>query len=1023
MAEERLLQQLGVNALERQKLGGAVGRVKGVADFLAEVVKAGKNMEFSAAIAEALPWAGRVVESTGEALAETLPPVRFLVKLFDGLTTERDPQLLGLLACTSAYQRALEQTVAGAGVLEPGQQQSISRFIETLEQRNLTEPVEFNRFSFGRALKHPFVKASDDLLQEAMTALGFHDRDVRRIIGGVHRRFVPNLKTILSHGDLKQKFQPFRDWLELGSGEVQADEALLAHAEYQRWQFEEAPLFGKEPFALQQVYIRTECGVLPWGKIRGEGRTQRATGEKEEKRRDPFSEKQGGRKYLMAEVMRLIGDKSFNEGIVIQGVAGSGKSAFTLALCARLVAEGLRPIRVLLRDLRFDLNFMEAMAQAVRLTGENYRDETISDIRPEDLFLKGTIFNESVRFNGCDICPYVLILDGWDEISISVSQGFKERVDQMLVWVRNEFLRHRDGHRVRVILTGRPSTAVTENPFLRSNTPILTLRPSRPEQLRAFVNDLAAALRDRSVTVADPVDWRIESLERFEPVFEAYEEDFKKLKGRDEGRKESATLEIMGLPLLAFLAVRLMSAWPGELTELLETPTTLYRNLVDLTSERGGKAPEDDSLDQADRHRLMGEQLRRLLRRTAAAMTIHGQESISYEELELRLDMDGGQLQRESQTATANNDLAELMVSYYFKGGQLELGCEFLHKSFREYLFAEQIVETLKEYETERDKDLPERPDYWRDFDPNDPRYRFSRRLAELLAPQWLTPEVVRHLEALIPWEIERSESAQNHREPGIKTRVLSIEAWCIIRDAMADLWDWWSDGVHLRPPVSSHDKSVDYGIPYAVELVEFAARKNVTRSEPLPAPARTITMDSHLGDGLFRLCALIHHHLAVQGGWFQEREKGSRPPNGATLWAGRSEPGVGVRRCQTRVVQGEKRWILFSPSGKEPGFFFHQQARINAAGWRPFGSFPRHTFLGIIDLRGADLRGADLGGADLGGADLIGADLRGADLIGADLREADLEGSNYNRADFTNAETEGANGLSEEVKKQFNLK
>lgn len=142
--------------------------------------------------------------------------------------------------------------------------------------------------------------------------------------------------------------------MQLGAREKAAFEALIEHAEYQRWLFEEKPVFGKEPFNLAQVYIDTECGKLTWEEIRdggpqGPGGT---AGSKEKERVDPFLEKFGGRHPLGETVLGFLGDPNFRDAIVVQGPAGAGKSAFTLWLCAELVRQGLRPIRVLLRDLR-----------------------------------------------------------------------------------------------------------------------------------------------------------------------------------------------------------------------------------------------------------------------------------------------------------------------------------------------------------------------------------------------------------------------------------------------------------------------------------------------------------------------------------------------------------------------------------------------------------------------------------------------------------------------------------------------
>jgi hypothetical protein len=49
------------------------------------------------------------------------------------------------------------------------------------------------------------------------------------------------------------------------------------------------------------------------------------------------------------------------------------------------------------------------------------------------------------------------------------------------------------------------------------------------------------------------------------------------------------------------------------------------------------------------------------------------------------------------------------MISFYFKGGREDRGCEFLHKSFREYLYAEAVVEMLKDYGLKQSGSLAKR--------------------------------------------------------------------------------------------------------------------------------------------------------------------------------------------------------------------------------------------------------------------------------------------------------------------------
>src|SRR6185436_17832782 len=108
---------------------------------------------------------------------------------------------------------------------------------------------------------------------------------------------------------------------------------------------------------------------------------------------------------------------------------------------------------------RLDVHVSEALPAAVRLGDEDY--ESAMDTVPDDLFLGGTIFRERVDFRGTSISPYVLSLDGWDEISIAANEGFKVRVARLLDELRFEYLRDTPVP-IRVILTGRPSTDVTE---------------------------------------------------------------------------------------------------------------------------------------------------------------------------------------------------------------------------------------------------------------------------------------------------------------------------------------------------------------------------------------------------------------------------------------------------------------------------------------------------------------------------------------------------------------------------------
>ena len=140
----------------------------------------------------------------------------------------------------------------------------------------------------------------------------------------------------------------------------------------------------------------------------------------------------------------------------------------------------------------------------------------------------------------------------------------------------------------------------------------------------------------------------------------------------------------------------------------------------------------------------------------------------------------------------------------------------------------------------------------------------------------------------------------------------------------LADLWDWWAEGVHLRPQpqidensgqLEWHRSSVERWIPRSKPFV-------IDALERTPEPIRSITLDAHLGDALFRLCAWVHFF---------------------GLHSGRRE----ARRFQS--VEGGK--LRFRPGGDNKSYFNFLTNRINAGGWRPGGSFPNTVFAEAVDF------------------------------------------------------------------------
>jgi hypothetical protein len=606
----------------------------------------------------------------------------------------------------------------------------------------------------------------------------------------------------------------------------------------------------------------------------------------------------------------------------------------------------------------------------------------------------------------------VLILDGWDEISISASEGFRQRLRHMLEQLRVTLLQSRQDPPVRVILTGRPSPDLTDSRFLLKDTPILTLRSIRPEHQRAFISRVGEQLQQaRDLPESEwPTElrWSLGDLARYDSLLEKYEQEY-------DSKKEGGILEVLGLPLLAQVALRVMANETGDPAALVDNPTKLYRQLIDLTAPYAGKAIEDSATERAAH--LSGRGLRRLLQSTASAITVHGKEEISFDELRIRLEELGHDLESEVQAIDEHEHgaLHSLVVSYYFKGGRLDQGCEFLHKSFREYLHAERIVAALRDCAETDMTSLPLRQPYWKDFDEeDDPRYRLSRTLGRLLAPHWTSPEVLGHLFQLIAWQVDLA--ATEGEEPAQDgTPATTLSQWETVRDLLADLWDWWAEGVHQRPQPKRRRVGHTYSPPFAAGLVEWSSQQKVDRKDQLPAPYRITTADAHLGDALLQITAMVHSVIARQRGWPFKETVEAKTPVQRTL-----------RPYQKAITGEEANCILFDPGrpghkdrGVDPGwdqgddreasYLSNYIARIEAAGWRPQGPGIARSFLSDVYLRGAHLSGAYLSGTDLSSAYLSSAYLSSADLRGTDLSGAYLFRANLSHADLSGADLIGA--------------
>ena len=169
-------------------------------DFLGDFVTAVKDTPWPEAVAKALPWTGYV----GEAVADTVAPVKFVLKLYENATRQDDPNELGMIACTAAFQRSVEQ--AFTRFPPENDKNTDTGALPSLE---FTDDYSFETFSYKDALEHPFYRESRKILEHALNHLDVDDTRRRRIADFVDRRFVANLQFVLASGETAEKFKPF----------------------------------------------------------------------------------------------------------------------------------------------------------------------------------------------------------------------------------------------------------------------------------------------------------------------------------------------------------------------------------------------------------------------------------------------------------------------------------------------------------------------------------------------------------------------------------------------------------------------------------------------------------------------------------------------------------------------------------------------------------------------------------------------------------------------------------------------
>lgn len=970
-----------------KELDDACSRMKSVAEWLSDIQEACKDNDVVADVVTRLfpSW----IEPVGKIVAGEIPILKIAVKVFEALTKDSDPNSLGILAATLAYQKSVSQALQSLGkkIVITSRPDIIKLLDETTKKE-----YNFETFSFDRPEEHAFVVDCDTALQSFIKNLRIGNKEAVEFQNKVYERFFTNLLNILSHDSTAEKFAPFRKRMTLRTDFARANFIILEHQDYLKWLYDGRNVRG-ESYTLRDIFIEPTCEVLTWKELNA-----RASRESEAGDQMHNSEEDGGdARELTPTLLNYIFAESCNQPLVVQGYPGSGKSACTIRLCYELMNEGFFPIRISLKniDTRKGVLLEDALAKEIRLRdGEN---DTKVAVVSREKFLG--LFERRVKRRQTTICPYILILDGWDEVKVNVD-SYRDQMEEMLQSVRQLFF-NEGGGRVRVILAGRSNDAVINSKFLQPDTPIFKLKDFTTEQVNCYIDKIAAALTEK--TSRGDRTWNVPPKDRILEIVRYFRKIIKKSElikkiqkadsSMDRYRSGEPNYEILRVPLLAQLAFRLLTELPRveDAELLLKNPTHLYRCLVDLTIEKAVKPA-----DVGGTSLMSGQDLRYLLQQTAAVITIIGKESITKKELEAGLDGGRGGFGARIGQCLDSNRVTSLLTSFFFRGGiaDKDIACEFSHRSFREYFFAEQITEKLKAAARIRNIHST-KSEYWMDFTESSTQYQLSRALCELLAPRWMTPEVAYHLDQLIEWEIKRAEYKDPYPIVGNPTAGISINGWKQIRRLMAELWEWWGECAHLRSQPFEDNKNIEFNDPYAISLAERLLSIFGRSDDGTLKPERLLTIDSHLGDSFFRITESVHYHLIPAD---------SRAALASSKIYNHSDAILFEQEYQTKITNGEHTIIRFRPTGDDCKKFKMYVSRINASQMRPWGEFPGRALLRGLDFTATDLERLNLRNSIIEFSDCYSTVFDGAFCNNIQIYHSNLEFASFTEASLYRA-------------------
>ncbi|AFZ28084.1 putative low-complexity protein [Cylindrospermum stagnale PCC 7417] len=669
-----------------------------------------------------------------------------------------------------------------------------------------------------------------------------------------------------------------------------------------------------ETFSYRDIYVKPKArGVNANGKIDNQSET--------------FD--------LETWVKNLLFDKdpkNQSQVIFIQGGPGRGKSIFCRMfadLVRRDIYRRWTPILIRLRDIE---EFQPSLEETLR-----------SRLKFDFALRDNWLIDPQTRF--------LFILDGFDELRIERSNNQTvERFIRQVGRFQHDCQENKSmGH--RVIITGREMA-------------LHGIDRLPPNLERVEIAEMDIDLQSQWFN-----NWRRHSDADKAIAFQQFLQDKKHC--------PEALKELAKEPLLLYMLVAMhrddeLDISKFEQASGTEAKILVYEqalNWVLKIQRSDSRHPElNDELTKQK-----PEALRRLLAEAAVCITQLEGESASMQIVKARLQQDDEvkQLIEAAEKQLGEEALKTALSAFYIKSDGSG-GVEFFHKSFREFLFAERLKQSLEDW-TEPGKrgknfNIDEQKLHWEIYD--------------LLGYGGLTQEIVKYLMGLLV--------RSNEFRP--------VQLF----QRLEDFYIRWCDGEFIdAPPENFPQKKMrllrEQGSKLGQRQVDIYAGLNVMilllelhryAQERDDLKQEIVFYPSGKAEEYFRttqLLRIINYSDCFQIATFNSVV--------GQFLSGADLSGANLRGAVLSLAD---------------------LRGTNLSGAYLSGAYLRGTNLsGAVlsgaDLSGANLRGTDLSGADLSGADLSGAVLRNAGLRGADLRGADLSRTVLRKADLSRANLSGA--------------